>query len=257
MVGMIVMDLDGTLLTDEKNISNYTLSILQKCKNNHIKIVIATGRSEKASKRTTDLVKPDFGIFNGGALIKNGYGKVVYKKLLSVKTSDEIIYECMKNDNFGDITVETEEKYYVSYKTQPYYLDYMHGIYYDFSKPLSKETYKITSEIFDKKILPEINSKFDECKVIEFSGENWCGFYPEGTGKMKAIEIISECENISLSDIVAFGDDYNDIEMIKKSGIGIAMENGIEEIKKISDYICENNNKDGVGQWIEKNICLK
>jgi Cof subfamily protein (haloacid dehalogenase superfamily) len=254
MVNMIVMDLDGTLLTDGKKISNYTLSILQKCKINQIKIVIATGRSEKASERIVGLVKPDFGIFNGGALIKNRYGEIIYKKLLSMKSSDEIIHECMKNDNFGNITVETEEIYYVSYKTPSYDLDYMHGIYYDFSKPLSKETYKITAEIFNKKILPEISSKFNECKVIDFSGDNWCGFYPKEIDKMKAIEIISKNENIPLSAIMAFGDDYNDIEMIQRCGIGVAMENGIEEIKRVAKYNCKNNNEDGVGKWIEENI---
>jgi hydroxymethylpyrimidine pyrophosphatase-like HAD family hydrolase len=53
---------------------------------------------------------------------------------------------------------------------------------------------------------------------------------------------------------MAFGDDYNDIEMLQRCGTGIAMENGIDEIKKISDYICGSNNKDGVARWIEKNI---
>jgi hydroxymethylpyrimidine pyrophosphatase-like HAD family hydrolase len=56
---MIVMDLDGTLLDDNKNISKYTLSILKKCKNKGIKIVIATARSENSGKRIINLVEPD------------------------------------------------------------------------------------------------------------------------------------------------------------------------------------------------------
>jgi Cof subfamily protein (haloacid dehalogenase superfamily) len=253
MVRMIVMDLDGTLLTDDKNVTNYTMSILEKCKKRGIKIVIATARSENSGKRVIDLIKPNIMILNGGALVKED-NNIIYKKLLSVKTSDGIIAECMKNKNIGDLTVETDTNYYVSYDDPAYHSDYIYGEYYDFSKPLSRETYKITVEIFDKQTAIGIENKFNECKLTSFSGENWHRFAHKEAEKMIAIGKILEKENIPLVDIVTFGDDYNDIEMIEKGGIGIAMENGIDEIKKIAKYICGNNNEDGVGKWIEKNI---
>ncbi|GHU60372.1 Cof-type HAD-IIB family hydrolase [Spirochaetia bacterium] len=254
MAKMIVMDLDGTLLTDDKNISDYTRSILEKCKKNGIKIVIATARSEKSAKRCIELIKPDIMILNGGALVINNNGENIYKKLLSIKTSNGIINECIHNKNVGDLTVETDRDYYVSYKNPAYHPDYMHGKYYDFSKPLSQETYKITVEIFDKETALNIENKFKECKLISFSGENWHRFAHKEGEKMTAIEAISKNKNIPISDIIAFGDDYNDIEMIKKCGTGVAMENGINETKEIAKYICGNNNEDGVGKWIEKNI---
>jgi Cof subfamily protein (haloacid dehalogenase superfamily) len=254
MVKMIVMDLDGTLLTNDKIISNYTCSILEKCKNNGIKIVIATARSEKSAKRCIDLIKPDIMILNGGALVMNINGENMYKRLLSIKTSDGIINECICNKNVGDLTVETDINYYVSYKDPAYHPDYIHGKYYDFSKPLSQETYKITVEILDKETALKIGNKFKECNLISFSGENWHRFAHKEAEKMDAINAISESTRIEISDIMAFGDDYNDIEMIKKCGTGIAMENGIDEIKKMAKYVCGNNNEDGVGKWIEENI---
>jgi len=69
---------------------------------------------------------------------------------------------------------------------------------------------------------------------------------------MNAIKIISNYLNVDISNIVAFGDDFNDIEMAKNCGIGIAMENGINELKSIAKYICKNNNEDGVGNWIKE-----
>jgi Cof subfamily protein (haloacid dehalogenase superfamily) len=254
MAKMIVMDLDGTLLTNDKNISSYTCSMLEKCKSNGIKIVIATARSEKSAKRCIDLIKPDIMILNGGALVINNNGDSIYKKLLSIKTSDGIINECIHNKNIGDLTVETDINYYVSYKDPAYHPDYIHGKYYDFSEPLSQETYKITVEIFDRETALDIGNKFKECNLISFSGENWHRFAHKEAEKMAAIEAISKNENIAISDIIAFGDDYNDIEMIQKCGIGVAMENGIDEIKKITKYICGNNNEDGVGKWIEENV---
>jgi Cof subfamily protein (haloacid dehalogenase superfamily) len=238
---MIVMDLDGTLLTSDKNISNYTLSILDKCKNNGIKIVTASGRSEKASRRILDLVKPNLMILNGGSLVKDNNDKIIYKRLLSIKTSNELINECIKNENIGKIKVETEENDYINYEEPPYHQDYMHEKYYDFSNQLSKKIYKISIEMFDKKTLPIFEDKFTECKVIDYSGDSLCEFYPKEAGKMKAIEMILREKDIKLSDVIAFGNDYNDIEMIKRCGLGVAVENGIEEIRKTANLENENN----------------
>jgi Cof subfamily protein (haloacid dehalogenase superfamily) len=251
---MIIMDLDGTLLKDDKNISSYTLSILEKCKNIGIKIGIATARSEKSAKRCIETIEPDIMILNGGALIINNNKEIIYKKLLSARTSDAIINECVKNKNTGNLTVETEGNYYASYKEPAYHSDYMYGVYYDFTKPLSKETYKISVEIFDKNTALSIENKFKECRAISFTGENWYRFAHKEADKMAAIKEIVKNEGINISDIIAFGDDYNDIEMIKNCGTGVAMENGIEEIKNAAKYICKNNNEDGVGKWIEENI---
>jgi Cof subfamily protein (haloacid dehalogenase superfamily) len=254
MVRMIVMDLDGTLLTSDKNISDYSVSILEKCKNEGIKIVIATARSEKSAERIIKLINPDIMILNGGSLAIKNDGKIIYKRTFSVETSDGILNEFKNNKNIGMITIETINNYYVSYENVAWHSDYMHGIYYDFSKQLSEETYKITVEIFDNKVAKNIGDKFAECKIVEFTGENWYGIYHKEANKMLALEAIIKDEKIELENIVAFGDDHNDIEMVKKCGIGIAMENGIDEIKNVAKNICGNNNEDGVAKWIEENI---
>lgn len=55
--------------------------------------------------------------------------------------------------------------------------------------------------------------------------------------------------------MVAFGDDFNDIGMLKLCGKGIAMENAIQQVKDIADEICPSNENDGLAKWIEKH-CL-
>jgi Cof subfamily protein (haloacid dehalogenase superfamily) len=254
MVRMIVTDLDGTLLRDDKNISDFTLSILEKCRARGIKLAIATARAEGSAKRCIDLVKPDLMILNGGALVIDNRKNVIFERLLSVETADGIVNELINNKNAGAITVETERDYYVSYGGPAYHADYMYGKQYDFSKPLSERAYKITAEIFDRDAALSIEKKFGECRLTSFSGENWHRFAHREAEKMRAIAEISGKTGIEISGIAAFGDDYNDIDMVKNCGIGIAMENGIREIKDAAKYVCGNNNEDGVGKWIEKNI---
>lgn len=54
--------------------------------------------------------------------------------------------------------------------------------------------------------------------------------------------------------IAAFGDDMNDLEMVRNCGIGVAVRNAVEEVKRSADYICGSNDDDGVAKWIEEFI---
>jgi Cof subfamily protein (haloacid dehalogenase superfamily) len=260
MTKMIVMDLDGTLLTNDKNVSGYNISILQNCRNLGIKIVTATARSEKSSKRINDIVEPDYMIVNGGALVMDYNKKILYERLMSCKTTDGIIIDCVNNKNVGNITVETKNDYYTTFSETTDlidYADYMHGKYNNFTKPLTQESYKITCEILNLKTGQEIMKKYGESNFIMFSGEGWGRFAHKEAEKILAVKEVIKKENITLNNVVAFGDDYNDLDMIKECGIGIAMGNGIEEIKEVAKYICETNNEDGVGKWLEENILKK
>ena len=76
----------------------------------------------------------------------------------------------------------------------------------------------------------------------------------KGATKWNGIKKILEYYKISVKNSIAFGDDYNDIEMIENCGIGIAMENGIEEIKSKAKCICKNNTEDGIAKWIKEYV---
>ena len=104
---------------------------------------------------------------------------------------------------------------------------------------LDKNNEIIYNELLSLEKLDEINNEYKKNINIE---------------KMTAVKQICESQNISLSEVVAFGDNLNDIEMIKKCGIGIAMENAIHTIKMFAKGVCGNNNEDGVAKWTEGNI---
>ena len=59
---------------------------------------------------------------------------------------------------------------------------------------------------------------------------------------------------VPASQIVAFGDDFNDIGMLKVCGTGIAMDNAIEEVKNAADQVCDSNEADGVAKWMEEHL---
>jgi len=75
-----------------------------------------------------------------------------------------------------------------------------------------------------------------------------------GATKWNAVRELLKYYKVETKNTIAFGDDYNDLEMIANCGIGVAMNNGIKEIKNKAKYICGNSDEDGIAKWIEENI---
>ena len=72
----------------------------------------------------------------------------------------------------------------------------------------------------------------------------------------KASSIVSVVQyyNISMGEVLAFGDDINDAEMLLSCGVGVEMENAIDEVKDKADFICRSSDRDGVTQWLKSNL---
>ena len=76
-------------------------------------------------------------------------------------------------------------------------------------------------------------------------------------GKVQAIREMARLLNISLSDIVAFGDDKNDMEMLQICGTGVAVANAVSDVKNAADSVTRSNDEDGVAEWIAKNVLVE
>lgn len=255
-VKLIITDLDQTFLKTDKSISQYSLDVINKCKERGIYIAIATARSEKSAEKYITSIKPDIVISNGGALARCKED-TVYKCMLSASTSDRLIKDCIINPNVGEITAETEDAYYSDNENLlKHGKDFSHAVYNNYDKPLNCPTYKITVEIFERDTAIELASKYSECSFLAYSGENWCRFAHKDATKMHAINKLFEYLHINSNEVAAFGDDYNDIDMLKSCGYGVAVSNAIDEVLKIATHVTCSNDKDGVAEFINQNFLL-
>lgn len=243
----IVLDLDGTVLRTDKTISKETIASLQACKEKNICIVVATARSEKSAERYISQIKPHAIISNGGSLVTLN-GNIIYEKKLSKEITNKIIQKCLKKKT-GTITVENTEGYFSNKSVGMF--NNLHTKYNDYSEDMS-EAYKITVEIENLEVAEEIASTFKDCSMLCFTGEKWKRFAHKNATKIKALDELIRVINIDISQVISFGDDYNDIGMIKHAGIGVAMGNAIPELKEVADYITETNDNDGVAYYIDK-----
>ncbi len=252
-IKLIVCDLDRTLLRTDKTVSPRSAAVFEKCKARGIFTAVATARSEFASKRICDILKPEICILNSGGLVVYD-NEIIYQRMLPAQTVDDIIRELIDNPVCKDLAVATEDRYLVSYSSPPDHLDYANGIVYDFKKPLNEPTYKITAELFGSKLGYEIAARYPDCSYVSYLGELWGKFSHIEAEKMTALEAILPRFGITAAQVAAFGDDLVDLELIKHCGIGVAVENAIPEIKAVADEFTGSNDEDGVADWIENNL---
>lgn len=249
---VLVFDLDGTLLTSKKEISNLTALVINKCSNSGILIVFATSRSEASCKRFCEKINPDYLISNGGALVKKK-NRMISQKQIDLSLANKIIEDLLNSDGIQSITVDTPTGYYVSWQESKS-IDYRHGVYHNFRNGINESPYKITIETKNDALICKLKSKYDNLDVVKFSDGDFYRFAHENATKENAILELSHYIDIPIDNFISFGDDYNDVGMIKVSGIGVAMGNAIDEVKIVSDMVCDTNDKDGIAKWILANL---
>ncbi|MDR0948463.1 MAG: HAD family hydrolase, partial [Lachnospiraceae bacterium] len=94
----------------------------------------------------------------------------------------------------------------------------------------------------------------DDLYVLKDEGRSTGLIMHKNATKWNAIRLLAEKWSIDLSKIAAFGDDYNDIEMLQNCGVGVAVTNALDEVKAVANYICGSNDEDGVARWLEENV---
>lgn len=249
---MILTDLDHTLLRSDGGISEYTKQILKKCQSYGILIVMATARYWIGAERYIEEIQPDYEITTDGTLIHQR-GKQIYSCSMDTIDANHIIQDLMGQNPNTEITVAAgHQVFWNSYHISE--SEKLHkAVFNNYEKPLCCPINKIVAELSDSNTALNIAKK-NHCRLQGYRGEDWYAFLPENSGKIKAVIELAKSLNLSLSDIVSFGDDINDMEMLQICGTGVAVSNAVMDVKNVADYVALSNDEDGVADWIEKNI---
>lgn len=252
-IKLIVTDLDMTLLHSDQSISDYSQRVFSKCSDYGIKTAIATARYWIGAEKYIDLIKPDFAITTDGTMIQHD-NRLFYGYGLEPEIANKIIVAIKNIDKSLEISVATEmnvfwNSLHISDSPKLY-----KAIYNDFSKPFDSIVYKIVAQLPDKETANNLASDFPECRLVSYRDENLYGFIRKDAGKIQAIKALVNSLNFDLSNVIAFGDDHNDLEMLKQCGYSVAVSNAIKEIREIVDTVTQSNDEDGVAKYIEKNL---
>jgi len=248
---LIITDLDNTLLRSDKSISEYTANVFEKTRAKGYLVAFATARGCAVS-RFVETIKPDIIVSNGGAKILVN-GEVIYRNMLSEDDVAKIIDMCYAfTDGKALITVENDEGYYCNFV--PNDPDRRSVFAYSDFKNFRAPAYKVSPELENDEWAEAIAKACSNCGLLNFTGEKWRRYAANNANKENALKILVEYLGIDRRDVIAFGDDLNDLGMLKLAGTSVAVSNAIDEVKAVADYITDSNDHDGVAKYLERAI---
>ena len=256
---MISMDFDGTLLTSNKNVTEETKKILMKLKEKNYIIVGITARNLSSVKNTYDISMFNYLILNNGSSIYN----VQKQTGIEMGNIDEKSIDKMTN-YFENITEEIDycslNKYYIykngASKNKEYQIHINSLNEIEEAIARMNVFLKSNQEIYRCKNY--INYNFNNIVAFEMmdtdngKSKKWLAINPKSINKYNALEKLCLILNVSIDEVIFFGDSTNDLPLISKVGLGVAMGNALKEVKEQAKEITLSNDKNGIVKFLEK-----
>lgn len=264
----ISIDLDGTLLNNQKKISDYSINVLKKIHDLGICVVIATGRSFIGIPeflKNNDFI--DYYILSNGASCCDKNGKLLFNVCIDSSIINNLI---VTNDNVC-IEYLSEGKWYINSADEQ-----------KFSKIIKDKevlSYVLNTRFKDDDLMEKVKNKSISIEKINFNffpnyiiegrkyvdnivnlsnGKLRCwtdkvhkmDLYNNAATKGESLEKLLSIIGYSMNDVIGFGDDDNDLELLSRVGLSVSMDNANEEIKSICKFKTNSNNEDGVAKFL-------
>lgn len=265
----IALDLDGTLLNSNKEISKKNKEIIMKAAKAGVKIILASGRPVPGIKKIAkQLHLEEVGgyilAYNGGMIIDCKTGEVIRREVIPTEYYADIVHCANKlevttltYDSEGIITNDENDEY-VHFESRINNIPIRQVFHLEEEAQLDPPVKFLC--VGDHKILQQLQSKLDDklkgAVNIFFSEPFFLEITPQGIEKASSLEILLEKLGIDRKSLIACGDGYNDIPMMRYAGLAVAMENAQPETKEWADFIAPSNDADGVAAAIERFILL-
>ena len=265
---LLFMDLDGTLLDDAKQIAQGNREALNQALERGHGVIITTGRPLKSAMdqaRKLEMDRPGcFLIAYNGAVI---YDWAEQKQIFSRTLPYEAVYQAFDKTASMDLHIQTYDTWKVlveprcdnaSVRRYCGLIGMEFAVIEDVRKDLQEAPVKCLIINYEEqtsllKIQEWIRENLSRDVDCFFSCDQYLEVVPKGMNKGEAVKMLCAMLNVSIEDAVAVGDAANDLSMIEAAGIGIAMANGTEDVKRIANYITErDNNHDGIQEVVER-----
>lgn len=263
---LIAVDIDGTLTNSRKEMTPRTRYALLEAQKQGKRVIIASGRQPMGVyPYARDLMLDQYHGFimsyNGGKIISCDNDETVVSRPFPREYLSDIV-SVLQGSNITMMTFD-DKKIFANTAVNDYtYIekdithaemvvceDFVAEVKFPFNKillagePLALDR---TQEALRK--------RYDGLLDIYKSLPYFLEIMPFGVSKGSMLPVLLDKLGVSREELIAFGDNYNDMTMIGYAGMGVVMGNGEPEVKKIANYICESNDDDGVAKTIEKYV---
>lgn len=260
---LVAVDMDGTLLTPKLEISKKTVETINKVIEKGVIFTLSTGRMYLAAIPFANMLNLDVPIITcNGALTKcSKTGKIYDEKIIDKEHSAEIIRYC---EEAGlSVSLYMEDDIYIKKDSDNLDIhiqldEAMPKIVDNFDSLLDHPIIKIMFSSSDKYNLEKhtrvLNELYKGKLNFYFSLPHFVEIVHKKANKRNALENIAIKFNVKREEIIAIGDNFNDMDMIEYAGIGVAMGNAPDYLKEAADFVTHSNDEDGVRLVLEKFI---
>jgi len=270
---MVCIDMDGTLLGKGKKISEENKKAIKRVHEKGIEVVVATGRIYNNAEYYSHILGVNSPVIAAnGAIVRDKINnKVIYEnpinndeclKLIDLLFEMKMFFHFYTIDAIYSNSLVTDLATKIYMKKQKGYEELKIKYHIIKDKKTWKDIFKKNNNEINKciamtpnpKKMIEFKEKLKEIKGIVYfgSGSRSVEINNGGVSKGNAVKALAEYYGIKREEIVAIGDNENDLSMIEYAGIGVAMGNAIDSVKNVADYITSSNKDNGVAKALEK-----
>ena len=264
---LYVTDLDGTLLRSDTTISEYSEATLNRLMNEGVMFTYATARSYASASplvKNLELRCPAV-IFNGVFVVDPQTGRHLIENVYS-KECQRLARDFFVRENIAPLVYS-----YIDGNERVSYLESRIGDVANYvnsrkndkrMRPVSSYDELFCGDIFYFTVIDPRNTELLDSVFTRENGFSrnvqrdtyddmiWYEIYDKSASKANAV---LQVKNLLNADkLVCFGDNLNDVSMIRAADVGVAVENACDELKALSDVVIESNNNDGVAKYIDR-----
>lgn len=253
----IVLDLDGTLLNSEKQVSERNLKALLACRRMGMRVMFATGRPPRSVRMLLppELLEDASFVYYNGALVADAAAGIDMHTPIEDVTAAEIIDYCTEQlPREIMVSLESKDRIYSLRAIQDF------TFYSRWNQPTLCTPEELKRLIATKILISEFGGAEQRLREA-FAGKT--RFIATDQGRLiqvmhpsvsKVTGVLTVCAHygIDASELFVFGDDYNDLEMFSMSAHAVAMGNAVDELKALAAEVTETNDNDGVAHVLER-----
>lgn len=245
---VVSLDLDGTLLHSDMTVSPRTVATLRRCAERGIRLVVASARPARSIRA---LVPPDVPLtawvcYNGAETYENG--ELVLEQTLAPEVVRALLTVILRYAPDAMIALETRGLMFANRILEH---PWEHKVV-DLARIAERPVAKM---LFDAERIADLDAfRTEICDTCAFTltdAGRLGHLMAPGVSKARALEALVARWDASMANVVAFGDDLNDLDILRESGLGVAMGNALPEVKRAADTETLTNDEDGVAVTLE------
>lgn len=258
-IKMLVSDIDGTLVSDDRTISEKNIQYIRKSIDKGLIFVLATGRMLPSAQEIKNIIDRDITIIatNGGLTFQED--KLTRTESIDFETLKKIHQRKLSKEL--DLFYYGQSSFYMTKKAKKSFLQVYRNprfkheqkIITDIGELEGKNIYKAFYYSTERKFLDNLKTDLADLKNVNITSSHHTNVEVTATNATKgmAVEDLARSLGLDMDDVMAIGDNHNDLSMITKAGLGVAVDNASDLIKSQADIVTVSNNQDALAQVLE------